>query len=101
MTRIPTVLLVATFTLVFFGGEKLVVANSLQYGFYSPFPPAGGDQVSPKNLPTHIGDTFAMHEYFYRSARTTVFNVLYLGISSAKGFRNQNQQDHGVFSNFL
>ena len=43
-TVIPPVFLFSL-SLMLYGGNFLIVEASLQYGFYSPFPPAGGDQV--------------------------------------------------------
>jgi hypothetical protein len=38
-------LILFSLSLLFYGGNILHVEASLQYGFYSPFPPVGGDQV--------------------------------------------------------
>ena len=44
LTRVPPVLLLSL-ALVLWGDRVGAKASTLQYGFYSPFPPAGGDQV--------------------------------------------------------
>jgi hypothetical protein len=44
LSGVPPVVLVSL-SLIFFGGQRGVAQASIQYGFYSPFPPAGGDQV--------------------------------------------------------
>jgi len=44
LTRVPPLMLLSL-ALVLFGGHIGAKASTLQYGFYSPFPPAGGDQV--------------------------------------------------------
>jgi len=61
LSGVPPVVLLSL-SLIFFGGQRGVAQASIQYGFYSPFPPAGGDQVLYDFSPVTDDNNHGFHQ---------------------------------------
>ena len=79
LSGVPPVVLVSL-SLIFFGGQRGVAQASIPYGFYSPFTPAGGDQVLYDFSP--VSDDNSINHGFQQT-------------TNSKRPQLQQQQQHG------